>query len=67
MQEIIDKYYIGLDIGGTKCAVIAGDDQFNIFRKVRFDTKTERGVNNILAEFFEKIDELLLHLPKERL
>ncbi len=67
MQATDDKYYIGLDIGGTKCAVIAGDDKFNIYRKIQFETKTERGAEKILAEFFEKTDELLLHLPKERL
>ncbi len=67
MQAINDKYYIGLDIGGTKCAVLAGDDKFNIYRKIQFETRTERGAEKILTEFFEKTDELLLHLPKERL
>lgn len=67
MQAINDKYYIGLDIGGTKCAVIAGDDKFNIYCKTQFETRTERGAERILNEFFEKTDELLLHLPKERL
>jgi glucokinase len=65
MQITGDKYYIGLDIGGTKCAVIAGDDNFNILRKIQFETRAERGVNKILSEFFEKIDELLLHMPRE--
>ncbi len=32
-----DKY-IGLDIGGTKCAVILGDDKGNILEKTRLDT-----------------------------
>ncbi len=67
MQAINDKYYIGLDVGGTKCSVIAGDDKFNIYRKLRFETNTERGPEKILAEFFDKIDEMLLHMPKDRL
>lgn len=30
--------YLGIDIGGTKCAVVLGDENANIIRKVRFDT-----------------------------
>lgn len=30
--------YIGVDIGGTKCAVIYGDENGNILKKERFDT-----------------------------
>ncbi len=33
--------YIGLDIGGTKCAVVLGDEQGNILRKTRFATTTK--------------------------
>ena len=32
--------YIGIDIGGTKCAVILGDESLNIIKKVKFDTTT---------------------------
>ena len=32
--------YIGIDIGGTKCAVIRGDDSGQITAKIRFDTTT---------------------------
>ena len=30
--------YIGVDIGGTKCAVVYGDENGNILKKERFDT-----------------------------
>lgn len=30
--------YLGLDIGGTKCAVVLGDAEGNVLRKLRFDT-----------------------------
>ena len=36
------KKYIGIDIGGTKCAVVLGDDQGNILHKVRFETTDVR-------------------------
>lgn len=31
--------FIGVDIGGTKCAVVLGDEKGNILNKIRFDTK----------------------------
>ena len=56
-------FYIGLDIGGTKCAIVLGDDNFKIYKKVFFKTKVERGPTVILDEFkqyiyriFEKYD-----------
>ena len=33
------KEYIGIDIGGTKCAVIRGDEKGNILEKLRFATE----------------------------
>lgn len=32
------KKYLGIDIGGTKCAVIRGDGNANIEEKIKFDT-----------------------------
>lgn len=34
------KKYIGIDIGGTKCAVVLGDGEGNILEKVKFPTTT---------------------------
>ena len=34
------NYYLGIDIGGTKCAVILGDEQGNVLEKRRFPTTT---------------------------
>lgn len=33
-------YYIGIDIGGTKCAVVRGDEHGNVTAKVKFPTTT---------------------------
>jgi len=44
-------YYIGLDVGGTKCAVVLGDINFQIIDKQTFETKTDRGWQAILEEF----------------
>ena len=36
---------LGLDIGGTKCAVLTADSgaEIELLKKIRFDTHTERG------------------------
>ncbi len=68
MVKELTEYYIGLDIGGTKCAVVIGDKDFNIHKKIQFETRTEeRGYKAILDEFFLNIDELFSEFPKENL
>ncbi|QGY47017.1 ROK family protein [Maribellus comscasis] len=67
MNKSTDEYYIGLDIGGTKCAIVIGDKNFNILQKIRFDTETERGYTAILDEFHYHIDKLFVDYPKENL
>ena len=38
------KYYLGMDIGGTKCAVVLGEKgSSSVKDKIRFDTRSERG------------------------
>lgn len=37
------KYYLGIDIGGTKCAVIAGTEDMEILEKISFPTETNKG------------------------
>ncbi len=32
------KHYIGIDIGGTKCAVVLGDAQGCVLQKIKFPT-----------------------------
>ncbi len=68
MGKNILRYYLGIDIGGTKCAVVVGDDELNIHRRVQFDTlTTERSWQEIINEFFDHIDELFSEFPREGL
>ena len=60
-------FYVGLDIGGTKCAVVLGDDDFNIYEKVFFETKVERGPTIILNEFKQHIHQLFEKYDREKL
>ena len=66
MKENRIDYFIGIDIGGTKCAIVIGDTDFNIFKRVQFETKTERGYLEIIDEFFSNLDELFFEFPKEQ-
>ena len=67
MEQHSGHFYIGLDIGGTKCAVIVGNDKFEILRKIFFETKTERGWVKIIEEFKSHIDTLLKEFPRSGL
>ncbi len=58
-KKILGEIYLGLDIGGTKCAVVVGDASFSILKKIAFDTRTERGYQSILDEFKVHIHTLL--------
>ncbi len=49
------KEYIGIDIGGTKCAVVLGNERGEIVRKLRFPTQ---GRDETLKRIFESADEL---------
>jgi glucokinase len=59
--------YLGLDIGGTKCSVVVGDSSFSIKKKISFDTRTERGWQDILNDFKKHIRSLLDEYSGSRL
>jgi glucokinase len=42
------KYYLGIDIGGTKCAVIAGTENMEILKKINFPTETDKGPDHAI-------------------
>ena len=47
--------FLGFDIGGTKCAVVLGDENGCVFRKIRFETTT---FSETLAALLEAGKEL---------
>lgn len=63
INPLNEDVYLGLDIGGTKCAVVVGNSSFVIKKKVFFETRVERGFEAILSEFQEHIDSLLADFP----
>ncbi len=60
------KYFIGIDIGGTKCAIVIGDRSFKIYKRIQFETKTERGYKEIIDEFFSHLDTFFLEFPQKQ-
>lgn len=44
------KYYLGFDIGGTKCAAVVGDENGNIIAKTKIPTTS---VSETLSELFD--------------
>ncbi|GHU75464.1 hypothetical protein AGMMS49992_19500 [Clostridia bacterium] len=55
------SYYIGLDIGGTKCAVVLAylDHGIQIQDKLSFPTETPKGFAHTLSRLYEAIDIVL--------
>ena len=58
-------YSLGIDIGGTKCAVVLGKGEIPdnisnfIIDKIKFPTNVNRGYNEIIKEILSEADELL--------
>lgn len=54
------KYYLGFDIGGTKCAVSVSEKNSGIIKdKIRFETRVERGWHEIVDELISSARMLL--------
>lgn len=55
------KYYIGLDIGGTKCCVLLAyvDRGIHISDKIRFETRSERSFEDIYEQLTNGIREII--------
>lgn len=55
------QYYVGLDIGGTKCCVLLGTvgGGIRILEKVRFETQAEKGFTEVYRRLKEGIGTVL--------
>lgn len=49
--------YIGVDIGGTKCAVVKSEDNGNIIEKIRFETKSCQDTIDELIKIIKNMGE----------
>ena len=54
------KYYLGMDIGGTKCAVVLSEKSGSAVKdKIRFETNARRGWRAVVDELVSSAKELL--------
>lgn len=65
-------YYLGVDIGGTKCAAVLGmpeDGQAHVLDRICMPTQPQSGLQSTLDRLYETIDALLQrnHLQPGRL
>jgi glucokinase len=62
-----NTYYLGIDIGGTKCAVIAGTEKMDILEKEMFPTETQKGPKYALDRLIESIGRITGKLTSYKL
>lgn len=55
----MEKLYIGIDMGGTKCAVVAGHADGVILQRIAFPSGREAHPDACMPRFYEAIDTLL--------
>lgn len=58
----IEKYLIGIDIGGTKCAVVLGsyhNDEIKIISKATFPTEVSRDAITVLTQIKAELHQLV--------
>ncbi len=64
----MDKpFYLGIDIGGTKCSVIAGTKDMEILRKVTFPTETDKGPYHAINLLLNHAEETANALGRTKL
>ena len=60
-------FYLGIDIGGTKCAVIAGTGKMKILEKISFPTETQKGPDYAINLLLKNASEIIEKLGHKRL
>lgn len=53
------KFYLGIDIGGTKCAIVISNSEFYIIDKTKFDTDVSRGYKAIIEDIISSAEILI--------
>lgn len=62
-----EDYYLGIDIGGTKCAVIAGTEDMKILKKEVFPTETQKGADHAIGLLLSAAREVVAGIGSKRL
>ncbi len=62
-----NEYFIGIDIGGTKCAVLAGTVNMDILDRIQFPTETHKGPDYAINNLINNTDLLINKYDKYKL
>jgi glucokinase len=62
-----NPYYLGIDIGGTKCAVIAGTGEMQILKKTGFPTETGKGPDHAIKLLLKSASAIVDNLGQNQL
>ncbi|MEZ5041690.1 MAG: ROK family protein [Saprospiraceae bacterium] len=52
-------YFLGIDIGGTKCAVLAGTEQMEILERIQFTTETGQEAEYTIHKLIENASTII--------
>ena len=63
----MNQYCLGIDIGGTKCAVIAGTEEMQILKRTSFPTETSKGPGHAINLLLKSASEIVENLGKGKL
>jgi glucokinase len=59
-------YYLGIDIGGTKCAVVAGTEEMEILDRIHFDTRTNKGPDHAISKLLEASSDIIQRISGQK-
>lgn len=59
------KYRIGIDIGGTKTAVVLGDSTPAVYKRIQFPTDTVSGPDVTIQKIIEAVSTMIDHSGRE--
>lgn len=62
-----DTYFLGIDIGGTKCAVLAGTAEMEILDRIQFETRTEKGPTYAIEKLLETAENMVAKFKQKQL
>jgi glucokinase len=60
-------YYLGIDVGGTKCAVVAGTEEMEILHRIHFDTETHKGPDYAISRLLEASSNIVQKISDHNL
>ena len=58
------KFYLGVDIGGTKCTVTGATRDMKILDRIQFTNETEKGPENTISKLLEASGEIIRNFPR---